>query len=79
MPALERQSLAAPNTRSSSTCQAFPMQIAEVAASEFAEITGYATVMFAITLVVSLLTVWELLEPDAEVGVRRILHGVHHM
>ncbi len=79
VPALERQSLAAPNTRSSSTCQAFPMQIAEVAASEFAEITGYATVMFAITLVVSLLTVWELLEPDAEVGVRRILHGVHHM
>ena len=50
MPALQHQ--AAPNTRSSSACNALPIQIAEVAASEFAEISGYATVMFAITLVV---------------------------
>lgn len=42
----------APNTRRSGTavCQAMP--IAEVA-GEFAEISGFATVMFAITLVVS--------------------------
>lgn len=49
-PALERRSLSAPTTRrSAAVCQAMP--IAEVA-GEFAEITGYATVMFAITLVV---------------------------
>lgn len=55
MPALERRSLSAPNSRSSSAvCQAMP--IAEVA-GEFAEITGYATVMFAITLVVSVLLI----------------------
>ena len=52
MPALERSTSLAPNTRRSGTavCQAMP--IAEVA-GEFAEISGFATVMFAITLVVS--------------------------
>lgn len=52
MPALERSTSMAPNTRRSGTavCQAMP--IAEVA-GEFAEISGFATVMFAITLVVS--------------------------
>jgi hypothetical protein len=52
MPALERSTLSAPTTRRSgaAVCQAMP--IAEVA-GEFAEISGYATVMFAITLVVS--------------------------
>lgn len=51
MPALERRTLSAPNTRRSSAAVRHAMPIAEVA-GEFAEITGYATVMFAITLVV---------------------------
>ena len=48
--ATQRTALAAPGRRNSTAVQAMP--IAELA-NEFTEITGYATVMFAITLVVN--------------------------
>ena len=47
----QRAALAGSRKRSSTACAAAPMPIAELA-GEFTEITGYATVMFAITLVV---------------------------